>query len=130
MSNAQTSLSDESLMQRCLAVPRDRAAWDELYRRYERPLHHFLHRHGGARDVEGSLGGHHLAFFPYGAEYAALTGVDLETKPGRLFRNYNLFPYANQVWNFGGDLVFNAVAFNASAQLRNWWTVGTTGSVI
>ncbi len=38
----------------------------------------------GARDVEGSLGGHHLAFFPYGAEYAALTGVDLETKPGRL----------------------------------------------
>ena len=38
----------------------------------------------GARDVEGSLGGHHLAFFPYGAEYAALAGVDLETKPGKL----------------------------------------------
>jgi uncharacterized protein DUF5916/cellulose/xylan binding protein with CBM9 domain len=52
-----------------------------------------------------------------------------ETKPGKLFRNYNLFPYANQVWNFGGDLVFNAVAFNASAQLLNWWTVGTAGSV-
>src|SRR4029077_8221896 len=38
----------------------------------------------GARDVEGSLGGHHLAFFPYGEEYAALAGVDLETKPGKL----------------------------------------------
>jgi len=38
----------------------------------------------GARDVEGSLGGQHLAFFPYGEEYAALTGVDLETKPGKV----------------------------------------------
>jgi murein DD-endopeptidase MepM/ murein hydrolase activator NlpD len=38
----------------------------------------------GARDVEGSLGGQHLAFFPYGAEFAALAGVDLETKPGKV----------------------------------------------
>jgi murein DD-endopeptidase MepM/ murein hydrolase activator NlpD len=36
----------------------------------------------GARDVEGSVGGQRLAFFPYGAEFAALAGVDLETKPG------------------------------------------------
>jgi murein DD-endopeptidase MepM/ murein hydrolase activator NlpD len=38
----------------------------------------------GARQVEGSLGGQHLAFFPYGAEFAALTGVDIETKPGKI----------------------------------------------
>ena len=38
----------------------------------------------GARDVEGSLGAQHLAFFPYGEEYAALAGVDLETKPGKV----------------------------------------------
>jgi murein DD-endopeptidase MepM/ murein hydrolase activator NlpD len=38
----------------------------------------------GARDVEGSLGGQHLAFFPYGAEFAALAGVDLEAKPGKV----------------------------------------------
>jgi murein DD-endopeptidase MepM/ murein hydrolase activator NlpD len=38
----------------------------------------------GARDVEGSLGPRHLAFFPYGAEFAALAGVDLETRPGKL----------------------------------------------
>ncbi len=38
----------------------------------------------GARDVEGSLGTQHLAFFPYGAEFAALTGVDIETKPGKV----------------------------------------------
>ena len=38
----------------------------------------------GAREVEGSIGTGHLAFFPYGAEYAALAGVDVETKPGKL----------------------------------------------
>lgn len=38
----------------------------------------------GARDVEGSLGGQHLSFFPYGAEHAALAGVDLEAKPGKV----------------------------------------------
>ncbi len=36
----------------------------------------------GARDVEGSLGSQHLAFFPYGEEFAALAGIDLESKPG------------------------------------------------
>jgi len=38
----------------------------------------------GARDVSGSLGTQRLVFFPYGAEFAALTGVDLETRPGKL----------------------------------------------
>jgi len=38
----------------------------------------------GAREVGGSIGTHHLAFFPYGAEYAALAGIDVETKPGKL----------------------------------------------
>jgi murein DD-endopeptidase MepM/ murein hydrolase activator NlpD len=38
----------------------------------------------GAHNVEGSLGAQHLAFFPYGAEFAALAGVDLETKPGKV----------------------------------------------
>jgi murein DD-endopeptidase MepM/ murein hydrolase activator NlpD len=39
---------------------------------------------GGAQQVEGSLGGQPLAFFPYGAEFAALAGVDLDTKPGKI----------------------------------------------
>lgn len=38
----------------------------------------------GAKSVDGSLGGQPLTFFPYGEEYAALAGVDLEVKPGRL----------------------------------------------
>lgn len=37
-----------------------------------------------AREMEGSLDGRPLSFFPYGDGYAALAGVDLEVKPGRL----------------------------------------------
>ncbi len=52
-----------------------------------------------------------------------------ETKPGKVFRNYQIFPYTNHIWNFGNDLVFNATALNLNAQLANWWVVSTTGSV-
>jgi len=44
----------------------------------------FVSGAGTARDVEGSLGGRPLVFFPHGAEYAALAGLDLETKPGKV----------------------------------------------
>lgn len=37
----------------------------------------------GARQVEGSLGGRALAFFPYGEGWAALAGIDLEARPGK-----------------------------------------------
>ena len=37
-----------------------------------------------AKSIEGSLGGQPLTFFPYGDGYAALAGIDLEVKPGRL----------------------------------------------
>jgi murein DD-endopeptidase MepM/ murein hydrolase activator NlpD len=37
----------------------------------------------GARDVEGSLDGRPLTFFPYGENWAALIGVDLEARPGK-----------------------------------------------
>ena len=37
-----------------------------------------------AKAVEGSLVGRPLSFFPYGDGYAALAGVDLEVKPGKL----------------------------------------------
>jgi murein DD-endopeptidase MepM/ murein hydrolase activator NlpD len=38
----------------------------------------------GARDVQGSLRDRPLHFFPYGEEYAALVGIDLEAKPGKV----------------------------------------------
>lgn len=38
----------------------------------------------GVRDVEGSLDGRPLTFFPYGEDWAALVGVDLEARPGKV----------------------------------------------
>lgn len=38
----------------------------------------------GVRELEGSLGGRPLSFFPYGEEYAAVAGIDLESKPGKM----------------------------------------------
>ena len=43
----------------------------------------FLSGAGGAREVHGSLGNRPLSFFPYGEEYAALAGIDIEAKPGK-----------------------------------------------
>lgn len=43
----------------------------------------FLAGAGGAREVEGALGSRPLHFFPYGEEYAALAGIDLDAKPGK-----------------------------------------------
>ncbi|HWP77572.1 MAG TPA: hypothetical protein VNU03_23815, partial [Methylomirabilota bacterium] len=65
----------------------------------------------GARDVEGSLGGHHLAFFPYGAEYAALAGVDLETKPGKLPWRIGLVDAAGKPRKAAGALTVKAAGF-------------------
>jgi len=65
----------------------------------------------GARDVEGSLGGHHLAFFPYGEEYAALTGVDLETKPGKLPWRIGLVDGAGTPRKAAGVLTVKAAGF-------------------
>src|SRR5262245_12220857 len=38
----------------------------------------------GAREVEGSLDGRPLRFFRQGEEYAALAGIDVEAKPGKV----------------------------------------------
>jgi murein DD-endopeptidase MepM/ murein hydrolase activator NlpD len=38
----------------------------------------------GAREVEGSIDGRPLAFFPYGENWAAVMGVDLEARPGKV----------------------------------------------
>ena len=46
----------------------------------------FLAGAQGARQVEGSLGGRSLAFFPYGEGYAAIAGIDLEARPAACCR--------------------------------------------
>jgi murein DD-endopeptidase MepM/ murein hydrolase activator NlpD len=65
----------------------------------------------GARDVEGSLGAQHLAFFPYGEEYAALAGVDLETRPGRVGWQIGLVDGGGTPRKAAGFLTVRAGAF-------------------
>jgi len=40
------------------------------------------------------------------------------------FRNYGAYAYANQTWNFGGDLFYNGFDVGAYAQLLNLWNIG------
>jgi len=65
----------------------------------------------GAREVEGSLGGQHLAFFPYGAEFAALGGLDLETKPGKLSWRIGLVDASGTPRKAAGTLIVKAGGF-------------------
>jgi len=59
------------------------------------------------------------------ADYTGLSSIVLyqENKPGPVFRNYLMFPYTNEMWNYGGDRVYDSYAFNANGTLRNFWTV-------
>jgi Domain of unknown function (DUF5916) len=44
-----------------------------------------------------------------------------ERKPGRLLRNYGIFPFTNHAWNFDGNLVFGSYGLILEGQLRNFW---------
>ena len=50
-----------------------------------------------------------------------------ETRPGRVFRHYQIFPFTNHTWNFDGDRVFGSFGLILAAQLRNFWTVQLRG---
>lgn len=49
-------------------------------------------------------------------------GVD---EPTRFTRNYGLYAFSNQAWNFGGDALFDAYAVGANSQLATFWSAGT-----
>jgi hypothetical protein len=65
------------------------------------------------------------------ADYRGLSSIVLyqENRPGRLLRNYTLFPYVNQMWNFGKDLVYNSYAFDANGQFVNFWSFDMQGTL-
>jgi len=65
----------------------------------------------GARDVEGSLGTQPLAFFPYGAEFAAVAGVDLETKPGKVPWRIGLVDGGGEPRKAAGTVTIKATRF-------------------
>src|SRR5512134_3456204 len=65
----------------------------------------------GARDVEGRLGTQHLVFFPYGAEFAALAGVDLETKAGKIPWRVGFVDGAGEPRKAAGTVTIKAARF-------------------
>jgi hypothetical protein len=60
------------------------------------------------------------------ADYRGASGVVFyqQNHPNRWLRNYTLFPYWNQMWNFGGDLILNSYAFDLSGTFANFWPFG------
>ncbi len=59
------------------------------------------------------------------ADYRGLSSIVLynQTTPGRLFRNWTVMPYANEMWNFGGDRIYDSYAIDANGNLVNYWYV-------
>jgi hypothetical protein len=44
-----------------------------------------------------------------------------QRQPGRVFRNYSIFPFTNHQWNFDGDLVYGSYGLILSGQLHSFW---------
>jgi murein DD-endopeptidase MepM/ murein hydrolase activator NlpD len=65
----------------------------------------------GAREIEGSLGGRRLVFFPYGEEHAALTGIDLEAKPGKVAWRVGVIDAGDAPRELSGTAVVRRRAF-------------------
>jgi peptidase M23-like protein len=65
----------------------------------------------GAREVDGVLGGVPLAFFPYGEDWAALTGIDLETRAGKQPWRVGVMDGDGSVRKLAGSLTVRARAF-------------------
>ena len=68
------------------AVPHEtlKVRWEPRAPRQGDPAPVFVTGLPDARRVEGSLGGQSITFFPYGDGHAALVGIDLEQKAGKL----------------------------------------------
>jgi len=65
------------------------------------------------------------------ADYRGLSSIVLyqENRPGSWMRDWTIYPYVNQMWNFGGDLVYDSYALAADARLLNFWSVDASVSL-
>jgi peptidase M23-like protein len=72
----------------------------------------FLTGARGAREVEGSFGGQPLRFFPYGQEYAALAGIDLDVKPGKVACRVSVVDGRGAPREATGSVVIRSRAFS------------------
>jgi hypothetical protein len=57
------------------------------------------------------------------ADYRGVSELVLyqENKPGRFLRNYSVLPYANHIFDYGGDVIYNGYAVQANGQFTNFW---------
>jgi hypothetical protein len=64
------------------------------------------------------------------SDYRGLSDLVLyqENKPGRFLRSYQVMPYTNHIFDYGGDLIFDGYALNTSGTLNNYWGYDVTGS--
>lgn len=65
----------------------------------------------GSREIEGSLAAQPLRFFRDGDEYAALTGIDLDAKGGRIGWRIGVVDAGGHVREFSGTLKIRARTF-------------------
>jgi hypothetical protein len=65
------------------------------------------------------------------ADYRALSNIVYyqENQPGRVLRNWYAFPFWNYAWNYGGDQIFNAYAFDWGGQFKNFWSFDSRYSI-
>jgi hypothetical protein len=59
-------------------------------------------------------------------DYRALSFLNgfQQDKAGKIFRDYLVYWYANQTWNFGGTSIYRSVNGGAEGTLSNFWYVG------
>jgi hypothetical protein len=47
---------------------------------------------------------------------------------GRWFQNYSAVVYANQTWNYGGTLIYDALGWSTYALFKNFWSLNLGGN--
>ncbi|HEX6573649.1 MAG TPA: DUF5916 domain-containing protein [Gemmatimonadaceae bacterium] len=64
-------------------------------------------------------------------DYRALSFLNgfQQDKAGKTFRDYLVYWYANQTWNFGGTSIYRSVNGGAEGTLNNFWYVGLSWGV-
>jgi uncharacterized protein DUF5916 len=88
------------------------------------------HWQGGLvyQEVSPSFESNDLGFQADASQRGISTDLEYhEQQPGRIFRNYQIFPFTNHQWNFDGDLIFGSYGLIFAGQLKNFWTFELRG---
>lgn len=61
------------------------------------------------------------------SDYTGLSSIVLyqQNQPKGPFRNFTVFPYLNEMWNYDGDRAFDSYAADFNGTLRNFWFMET-----